>query len=354
MAGDIVFVVGTGMMTAVGLTTAETAASVRSATMRFTETPIRDHRFAPFTLAEVIEDGLPELVTDLEEVPGLTSREGRMLRLGTMPLQECLKPLGRRAAAPGLVLALPETQTTRPLDGKQFLQRFALQTNNSFNLGQSDASQVGRAGGLAAIGAAADRIRAGKAKFMIAGGIDSYRDLYVLGTLDKEKRVKSAVHLDGFIPGEGAGFVLLASQDAAVQDGITPLATISPVAQGLETGHLYSEEPYRGEGLAMAVEKLAASGTADGPIAEVYSSMNGESHWGKEWGVSFIRNRAAFLPDHGIHHPADCLGDAGAASGLILLGLAVHGLQHHYRRGPCLVYCSSDRGQRAALTANAA
>jgi 3-oxoacyl-[acyl-carrier-protein] synthase-1 len=70
--------------------------------------------------------------------------------------------------------------------------------------------------------------------------------------------------------------------------------------------------------------------------------------------VSFIRNRAAFLPDHHIHHPADCLGDAGAASGPIMLGLAAHGLHDLYRRGPCLVYCSSDRGQRAVLAANAA
>jgi 3-oxoacyl-[acyl-carrier-protein] synthase-1 len=201
---------------------------------------------------------------------------------------------------------------------------------------------------------AAERIRMGRARFMIAGGIDSYRDPYVLGTLDIEKRVKSAVHLDGFIPGEGAGFVLLASPEAAAEAGIAPLAAISPVAQAVETGHLYSKEPYLGEGLAMAVGKLAASGAAGGPIAEVYSSMNGESHWAKEWGVSLIRNRAAFLPEHAIHHPADCLGDTGAAAGPIMLGLAVDGLLRHYRRGPCLVCCSSDRGPRAVLAANAA
>ena len=354
MATDSVVVVGIGMMTPVGLTTAETAASVRSATMLFAETPIRDHRFEPFTLAEVIEDGLPQLVDEVAAAPGLTSREARMLRLAAMPLRECLKSLTPGTTAPGLVLALPEMQTTLPLDGKKFLQRFAQQTRNSFNMKQSAAPHVGRAGGLAAIGQAAETIRQGKARLMLAGGVDTYRDLYVLGTLDMEKRVKSSVHLDGFIPGEGAAFVLLASPDAAREGGLVPLARISPVFQGMEQGHLYSKEPYRGEGLAMAVEKLAASGTEGAPIAEVYSSMNGESHWGKEWGVSFIRNKAAFLPDHAIHHPADCLGDTGAAAGLIMLGLAVYGLHDHYHRGPCLVYCSSDRGQRAVLTAGAA
>lgn len=353
MAPQSVVVVGVGMMTPVGLTTGETAASVRSATMLFAETPIRDHRFEPFTLAEVIEDGLPDLVKEVAEGPGLTSREARMLRLATMPIRECLKPLKGGTPAPGLVLALPETQTTIPLDGRKFLQLLAQQTGNAFNLKQCDAPHIGRAGGVAAIGQAAETIRQHKARFMLAGGVDTYRDLYVLGTLDTERRVKSAIHLDGFIPGEGAAFVLLAHPDAARERGLTPLAGISPVYQGMESGHLYSKEPYRGDGLAMAVEKLAASGTAGAPIAEVYSSMNGESHWGKEWGVSFIRNKAAFLPDHVSHHPADCLGDTGAAAGPIMLGLAVHGLHHLYHRGPCLVYCSSDRGQRAVLAAGA-
>lgn len=351
MAAPSVVVVGMGMMTPVGLTTKETVAAVRSGTMLFAEAPIRDHRSEPFTLAEVIEDGLPDLVDEVSQAPGLTSREARMLRLATMPIRECLKPLEPGTAAPGLVLALPESQTTIPLDGKRFLQLLAQQTRNAFNRKQCAAPHVGRAGGLAAIGQAAETIRQGKARFILAGGVDTYRDPYVLGTLDMEKRVKSAVHIDGFIPGEGAGFVLLAALDAAQEAGLAPLASISPVFQDMEPGHLYSNEPYRGNGLAMAVEKLAASGSAGAPIAEVYSSMNGESHWAKEWGVSFIRNKAAFLPEHATHHPADCLGDTGAASGPIMLGLAVYCMQNHQARSPALIYCSSDRGQRATMAA---
>jgi 3-oxoacyl-[acyl-carrier-protein] synthase-1 len=354
MAANSVVVVGVGMTTPVGLTTAETAASVCSATMLFAETPIHDRRSEPFILAEVIEGGLPGLRKEVAAAPGLTSREARMLRLATMPLRECLKSLKPGPVAPGLVLALPELQTTLPLDGQRFLQLLAQQTEGSFNPKQCAATHVGRAGGLAAIGQAAETIRQGKARFMLAGGVDTYRDPYVLGTLDLEKRVKSSVHLDGFIPGEGAAFALLASAEAAAAAELAPLVRISPVFQAVESGHLYSKEPYRGDGLALAIEKLAASGAAGAPIAEVYSSMNGESHWGKEWGVSFIRNRAVFTPDHSTHHPADCLGDTGAASGPIMLGLVVHGLQNQYRRGPCLIYCSSDRGQRAVVAAGAA
>src|SRR5438477_2789246 len=264
------------MITAVGLSAAETAASVRSATARFTETSLMDKRFEPFTLAEVPEDGLPELGEGLADV-GLTARETRMLRLGTAALRECLKALPPRQASPGLILSQPETSTTQPLDGPLFLQRLALQVGGGFDVKRSDASHRGRAGGLTAIGQAAEMIRTGQTQFVLAGGIDTYRDLYVLGTLDMEQRVKSASNLDGFIPGEGAAFLLFGRADA----GAVPLAAVSQVTQASESGHLYSDEPHRGDGLATAVQQLVQSGAAVGPIQEVYSSMNGENHWAK-------------------------------------------------------------------------
>jgi 3-oxoacyl-[acyl-carrier-protein] synthase-1 len=54
-----------------------------------------------------------------------------------------------------------------------------------------------------------------------------------------------------------------------------------------------------------------------------------------------------------MHHPADCCGDTGAAAGPLMTGLAALGLAGGYRRGPCLVYGSSDRGGRAALAVGA-
>ena len=352
-----VVVVAVGMMTAVGLTAAETAASVRAGVARFAESSIRDHRFAPFTLAEVPEDGLPGMADGVEPVPpapGLTARERRLLRLATMPIRECLAALPPGARAPGLVLALPTAATTRPLDGAALLARLAHQLGGAIDLRASDASDRGRAGGLAAIERAAMMLRGGRVPFMLAGGVDTYRDLYVLGTLDLEKRVKSAAHLDGFVPGEGAGMVLLASRAAAAAAGLPPLAVLSPAAVAMEDGHLYSEQPYRGNGLAAALAGLFGSGVVTEPVRDVYSSMNGESHWAKEWGVGFLRNRAAFLPDHGMHHPADSFGDTGAASGPLMVGLAALGVRDGYRGSPCLVYGSSDDGARVALAVGAA
>jgi 3-oxoacyl-[acyl-carrier-protein] synthase I len=350
-SGDIV-VVGIGMMTAVGLSAPETAASARSGLMRFSETPIMDRRFEPFTLAEVPDEGLPELADGLEAV-GLTSREARMLRLAALPLLECVAVLPKGESPPPLLLALPETRTTRELNGVRFLGWLGEQAMGGFDPRRSDAAGRGRAGGVAAIGAASALLASGQATYAVAGGVDTYRDVYVLGTLDMERRVKSAANLDGFIPGEGAGFVLLTTRATAERAGLQPIAALSPVAVGVEPGHLYSDEPYRGDGLANTLQQLFASdGTS--PVGAVYSSMNGESHWAKEWGVAFLRNKASFDPEHGIYHPADCYGDLGAAAGPMMVGLAALGVREGYRASQSLVYGSSDCGGRAAVLVRSA
>ena len=345
--------VGAGMMTAVGLSAAETAASVRATVMAFGETPLKDIQLEPFTLAEVPKDGLPPLHPQLVAA-GLTGREARLVQLAGPALAECLAPLVDLGVRPGVFLALPEADAPQAVDGGAFLEWLAVQTHGGFERARSDASFVGRAGGLIAIGRALLAIQSGDASFAIAGGVDTYRDLDRLLALDARGRVKSSVHMDGFIPGEGAGFLLIASESAARRAAMPVLARLSAPAQGFEHGHLYSEEPYRGDGLAAVVRDLVESGAVEAPFREVFSSMNGESHWAKEWGVSVIRNSAAFDPTFRMHHPADSFGDTGAAAGPVMVGLAALGLAGGYRAHPSLVYCSSDHGDRAALTVSAA
>lgn len=348
MPGHDVVIAGVGLLTAVGLSSDEVAASVRAGIARFTESEILDRDFQPVVLAQVPEEGLPEDAA-VQAAAGATSRERRMLRLATPALRECLSALPQAESPPPLLLALPETVTTRPLDAQAFLARLAAQPGAGFDAARSEVEWKGRAGGLAAIGRAVEQIRAGQYAFAIAGGVDTYRDLYVLAQLEVEQRVKTPANLDGFIPGEGAGFVLLAAAGAAAAHGLVPVAGVSGVALGQEPGHLYSEEPYRGEGLAETLAALITAEPVAGPIGEVFSSMNGESYWAKEWGVARIRHAGAFAEAHGMVHPADCFGDTGAAAGPLLAGLAALGVRDGHCRGPCLVYGSSDHGERAAL-----
>lgn len=347
MPAPAALVTGIGMVTAVGLTAAETAASVRSGIMRFEESSVLDRRHRPITLAEAPEDGLPGLADALAGA-GLTGRERRMVRLASLALAECLTALPAGHAPPPAFVSLPEMETSRPLDDARFLEALAVQLPGAFDAGRSSAAFRGRAGGLQAIDAATALV-AGGAPFAVCGGVDTFLDLFVLEKLDVARRVRSAVNLDGFIPGEGAAFLLVSRPEDAARVGVAPLAALSRAAFGFEEGHLLSEQPYRGDGLAGVVAQLLDATGSDAPVRRVYSSMNGESHWAKEWGVALLRNRKGFVEDVEVVHPADCFGDAGAASGPILAGLAALDLRDGSTPGPCLVYASSDAGPRAAL-----
>lgn len=342
-----VVIVGVGMVTSVGVSAAETAASVRAATMSLSETDYRDMRFDRVVIGEVPNDALPPLADALERERGITARERRLLQLADRAIRECIAPLGGRRVPLGLCLALPELDTNIALDPAHVLRRLEIQTGGLVSRQGSDASHRGRAGGILGIGQAVLTIEQGITSYMLAGGMDSYRDAYVLATLDLEKRLKSAANYDGFIPGEGAAFLLLANARVAMADGVPAIARISRAAMGFEAGHLHSTTPYRGDGLASTLAQLAQFSVE--PVNEVYSSMNGESHWAKEWGVSHLRNRGLFAENHRMHHPADCYGDTGAASGPLMGGLAALGIRNNYRRAPALIYGSSDHGARAAV-----
>lgn len=344
-----VVLVACGMMTSVGLSSAETAASVRAGTTRVAESVCYDKHSEPFTLAQVPPEALPQLDPQPAGEEGWTARGLRVLTLAIMPLVECAASCRDSGSPPGLAMALPEPLIGAVTDPDAFLAGLAEQTEGLFDLSASTANFSGRAGGVAAMGHAASVIAAGDADFMLAGGSDSYLDLMLLGTLDLEERVASRTSLDGFVPGEGAGFVLLAERRAAEQAGLSPRARLSQVAVGEEAGHFYSEEAYRGEGLANTVANLFAEVEMPGPVTQVYSSMNGENHWAKELGVTLLRHQDQLAPDVDVRHPVECFGDLGAAIGPVMAGLAATDMARGGCGGPTLLYGSSDRGSRAAL-----
>jgi 3-oxoacyl-[acyl-carrier-protein] synthase-1 len=336
------------MVTPVGLSAPETAASARSRTPRLTEIAWQDSRFKPFTVGVVPDDGLPDLNPDLEKPP-LQYRQARMLRLAQMPLQEALVSLPKTAAGVPIVLGLPELHTTMPLQPEEFLKRLAKQCIVNLDLPKSSGIPRGRAAGLLAIKEATERLARKEAEFVLAGGVDSYIDLYVMGTLDMQKRVRGEINADGFAPAEGAGFVLLCTAEAAQKHGQKPLARVMACSEGREPGHVYSEEPYRGDGLSETFEALFAAAGQAPPVGCVYASFNGERYWAKEFGVALLRHKEHLAGDHQMEHPAECFGDLGAAHGSVMAGLACLGIKDGYRRTPALVYSSSDYADRAAL-----
>ena len=347
MSASEVVIVNAGVITPIGLSLAETAASARARVARLREIDWRDRRFEPFIVGTVPDEGLPELAPALAKLP-LQYREARMLRMADVAIVEALSSLTGKVAPVPLLLGLPEQHTTLPIDPKTFLEKLELQVPGRIDLARSVAVPRGRAGGLMALREAAARLVRGDSLFVLVGGVDSLVDLYVLGTLDLEGRIRNEVNSDGFSPSEGAAFLLLSLATTASEKGLKPLAQLLGSAHGHEPGHVYAQEPYLGEGLAAAFEQLLSEAPPPQPIGSVYCSFNGERYWAREFGVARTRQAKAFAPDQTMEHPAECFGDMGSAQGPALAALAAHGVQQGYRQAPCLVFASSDRGDRAA------
>ena len=108
------------------------------------------------------------------------------------------------------------------------------------------------------------RDRRAAAPLVLVGAADSYLDLGLLYALDAEGRLKTGEVADGFVPGEGAAFLLLGPAGAAARSGRQPIARIAGVGRAHEAGHLYSAEPCRGDGLAAAFSALFERTGSDG------------------------------------------------------------------------------------------
>jgi 3-oxoacyl-[acyl-carrier-protein] synthase-1 len=205
----------------------------------------------------------------------------------------------------------------------------------------------GRAAALLALEAGVRCLNERKAEAVVVGGVDSFFDGRLLRELDRDKRILGARSSDGFIPGEGAGFILLTRQTGASDSSRT--AAILGIGSARDAGHRSAPQPARGEGLAGAIEVMRSGSRLPTPIANIYASLNGESFGAKEWGVASLRHRDLFTSTSELHHPADCYGDTGAATGALLMALATTALERGDRNGPALVWASSDGPDRACV-----
>jgi len=337
------------MTSPVGLGAEPTAAAVRAGVSRFEECEIRDQHLEPFVLSTVPDELLCPAPAESEDGSSLSPREQRMLRLAAPALLEAMTGSPGNAPTP-LYLALPETLPGHESTvGPQFLARLAGQSEDALDIERSRVFPNGRAGAFLALAQALTDLSRAPEPSILVGGVDSFLDEGLLTALDREGRVLAEDVGDGFIPGEGAGFVLVVRPDSTGDSLAPPLARVDAVATGQEPGHRYGAEPYRGEGLAEMIQNLLASpNIPDLPIRSVMAGFNGEFFGAKEWGVTLIRNSDSFATDLEMFHPADSFGDTGAAHGALLLGLACIGLSRGSTTGPCLVWSSSDIEQRGA------
>lgn len=201
-----------------------------------------------------------------------------------------------------------------------------------------------------AIARAVGALDAGEIGAAVVGAMDSHLSSSWLQILANHKRIKTDASGVGFVPGEAGVFLVLEREEHATARGVTPLARIVAVGLDREQVPLGGDVVPRGDGLTRAVRAClqAAGGGAD--IERVISDLNGERWRSLEYSVVATRCLTALA--RGFRHwiPADCVGDTGAASGALAVGMALRGFARGYAgAGNVLILSSSPTGERGAL-----
>lgn len=325
----------TGLVCPLGVGARQLSASFRTGLSAYRESPVVGRNGEPHVMALVPDSALPPLEPELE-AETLPDRERRMLRLSGLALRQTTASSSGRPCP--LFLALPRPEEPAPPRERDFWERLAIQAATPLNVAPSRVYELGRAAGAFALKGALAALAEGHERVLV-GGVDTCLDLKLLARLDEERRLLGSDVMDGFVPGEGAAFLMVTRGRPSSQ---TAPVVIRAVGTAEDPGHRYSEQPALGAGLSAALDD-AASIYGELPVVRTcFAGLNGENFGGKEWGVANIRHHGLFDPALAFEHPADSFGDAGAATIPLLLALAVETLQHEHRPGPMLIWASSD------------
>lgn len=336
-------ITGYGMVNPVGVGAEACAAAVRAGINQYADSPLVRTKGEPYKMATVPDACMPKLKSeDAESRSSLSNNVlyKRMLKFAKLALTEACELANVSAPIP-VFLAVPEQRCGRPFPALEpFLKSLATEVDYSLDLLTSRIFPMGRAGGMNALDEAVHMLLNTQLERIIVGGVDSFFDVMLLSALDAEERLTSSTTMRGFVPGEGAAFVVL-------EKTTEPELVVSRPGTAEEVGHEYSEEVCLGDGLSTAVANAVAELTQ--PVQTVLCSMNGEPGHVKEWGIAQLRNGQAFEANVQLHHPAECYGDLGAATAPTLIALSAMGLTKGYYQEPVLVWCASDYEQRGAV-----
>jgi 3-oxoacyl-[acyl-carrier-protein] synthase-1 len=188
-----------------------------------------------------------------------------------------------------------------------------------------------------------------EADLCLAGGVDSYLETETLEWIEDSHQLHSLDNSWGFVPGEAAGFCLLASPRAAraLKGGV--LARLIGVATAREENRIKTETICLGRGLTQALHQALEALPTEALVDQVICDLNGEPYRANELAFTMTRLARRFASPGEFLAPADCWGDVGAASGPLFAALAVAAGARGYGRGPRnLLWASSEGGQRCA------
>jgi 3-oxoacyl-[acyl-carrier-protein] synthase-1 len=251
-----------------------------------------------------------------------------------------------------LALAVPAARPGLPGDLERSLRdRIASRFSSRFTAVGTFA--LGHASGVVAMEAACRGISDGTFDACVVAGVESYLAPETLEWLERRDQLHGAGALNnawGFVPGEGAGAVLLVGAPGAARLHADALARLLAVATSVEPSPMGAETVCTGEGLTAAFREALAALPPGSKVTDIFCDMNGEPYRADEFAFAALRTNECFRSASDFVAPADCWGDVGAASVPLVVALSVIASRKAYANGLfALVWASSEHGERGAV-----
>jgi 3-oxoacyl-[acyl-carrier-protein] synthase I len=341
-------VVGVGARAHNGFSALQVAMSCRAGLMDPQESHMIDRHGEPMAMCRLMTLG--------DRVQGMP----RFVALAAPALAEALEPwreaqVARRVPGQPLSLCLALPHRTRagiePLLATRIIGALAQTAAVAIDTRASSVVSGCRGGGVGAFERALEVLRGG-APAVVVGGVDSYFDPDILEQLDEHRRLHGLETENGFVPGEGAAFVLLGR--SSVVGGLHRFARVLgavTVAEPRPWSPTGEGEPCLALGMTSAIERVVAlAGTPERGIGWLLTDVANERHRVDEWVYASLRNDVAFEREAVHEQPLLETGDVGAASAAMLAVLAC--VRWQTRSAPAaraLVATHSDGPERGAL-----
>jgi 3-oxoacyl-[acyl-carrier-protein] synthase-1 len=329
-------ILGVGLVSGVGLTAEECCAVIRCGINNFQETRFigTDGEWLVGSAVELEEPwrGITKLAKMAARAIGDCSTAAVDDNLERIPVLVCVAEPERPGRLEGLshvLLSLIEEELGTRLHP------------------HSRVIEQGRVGGAIALLQSRSMLSGGRYTHVIVAGVDSFLVGPALDAYGQADRLLTRANSNGFIPGEAAGAVLLALHS----DDIPAPLLCKGLGFAREPAPYGSGRPLRADGLIQAVRaSLTEAGLQLEDCDHRIADVSGEQYRFKEAALAITRTLRESKVFFSLWHPADCLGEVGAAALPAMLAVLHAAATKDYLPGPTfLAHVANDDDKRAAL-----